>query len=258
MFTKFFKMHFKKAMQYKLNTLFLSISGILINLSEILAIFILFSNFSNVKYWGFYETMLIFGVITTVFSFIECFFRGYDEFDKVIKTGDLDRILVRPVNIYKQIFYNEIAFHKVGRIILGLALTIIAALNMSINWTFTKIVVLIAMFVGGSLVVMGIILITAGITVFSVERLEFLNVITQGTKEVGYYPLNIYNKWFQRIFTFVIPLACFNYLPMNYIIGAGTMPRIIYALSPLVGIVFIIPCFLFFAWSLKHYKSTGT
>ena len=258
MFSKFFKMHVKTTMQYKLNNVLLAFSSVLVSISEILAVYILFSNFANVKYWGFYETMLIFGIMCLVFAFVECFFRGFDEFDKIIKTGDLDRMLVRPVNIYKQIFYSKFAFYKVSRIILGITLCVIALLNMTITFTFAKIIVIIGMFVCGTFVILGLMLISAGITVFTVDRLEFMNVITDGTKEVGFYPLNIYNKWFQRFFTYVVPLACFNYLPMNYLLGMGSLPPIVYALSPLIGMLFIIPCFLFFAWSLKHYKSAGT
>lgn len=258
MFRKFFTMHVKTTMQYKLNTFLLMLSSVLVSASEILAVYILFANFANVKSWGFYEAMLVFGVITTVFAFVECFFRGFDEFDKIIKAGDLDRMLVRPVNVYKQIFYSNFAFYKLGRVILGLTLCIIALCNIGITFTLAKILVIFAMFICGILVILGLMFISAGITVFTIEKMEFIHIITNGTKEMGYYPLNIYNKWFQRFFTYVIPLACFNYLPMNYLLGIGNLPQIVYALSPLIGMLFIIPCFLFFAWSLKHYQSAGT
>ena len=45
----------------------LSVSACLISLGELLAIFVLFKNFKSVGYWGFYETALMFGVVTTSF-----------------------------------------------------------------------------------------------------------------------------------------------------------------------------------------------
>ena len=45
----------------------------------------MFKRFESVGYWGFYETALMFGIITTVFSFTECFGRGFDEFANIIK-----------------------------------------------------------------------------------------------------------------------------------------------------------------------------
>jgi ABC-2 type transport system permease protein len=108
------------------------------------------------------------------------------------------------------------------------------------------------------MVIWGVMLIGAGISVFSVENLEFINVFTNGAKEIAYYPINIYNKWLSRVFTFIVPVACFNYLPVSYLLGYGDLPRVVYALSPLLGMVFIVPCLMFFKWALKRYQSTGT
>lgn len=258
LYKKYVKMHMLSAMQYKLNIFLLSFSATLISISEIISVWLLFLNFESVGYWGFYETALMFGIVTTVFAFTEMFARGYDEFPNLIKEGSLDRFLVRPVNIHKQIFGSKIEFSKFGRVILGLVVCIIALCNLSIEWTVAKVFVLIMTFVCGCFVIWGLMLISAGISVFSVENLEFLNILTNGSKELCYYPINIYNKWLARFFTFVIPVACFNYLPISYIMGYGSLPPILTALSPLIGALFVIPCFLFFNWSLKKYQGTGT
>ena len=114
------------------------------------------------------------------------------------------------------------------------------------------------MFVCGCCVIWGVMLIGAGISVFTIENLEFINIFTNGAKELAYYPINIHNKWIARFFTFVIPIACFNYLPLSFIMGYGTLPQLVYALSPLIGLIFVIPCILFFNFSLKKYQGTGT
>lgn len=258
LYSKYVKMHRKSAFQFKANMLMLGFSSALISVGEILSIFILFSTFKKVGYWGFYEAALMFGIITTVYSFTECFARGFDEFANIIKTGNLDRILVRPVNIVYQIFGSKIEFSKLLRTALGIVVSIIAIINLNIVWTIPKVLVLIATYICGCCVILGVMMVGAGISVFTVENLEFLNIITNGSKELSYYPINIYNKWLSRIFTFIIPVACFNYLPISYLMGYGSLPKIIYALSPLFGCVFLIPCVIFFICSLKKYQSTGT
>ena len=258
LYNKYLKMHRRSAMQFKSNLLMLSFSSVLISLSEIFAIFLMFKRFESVGYWGFYETALMFGIITTVFSFTECFARGFDEFANLIKHGDLDRLMVRPVNIVYQIFGSKIEFSKVARVFLGLIVSIIAIVNLNIVWTFSKIAVLVLTYVCGCFVILGLMMVGAGISVFSVENLEFINIFTNGAKETAYYPINIYSKWLSRVFTFVIPVACFNYLPISYIMGYGSLPSVVYALSPLMGTVFLIPCLLFFLWALKRYQSSGT
>ena len=258
LYSKYVKMHRKSSFQFKANTIMLAISSILVSLGEIVAVYLLFRNFESVGYWGFYETALMFGIITSVYSFTECFARGFDDFANLIKHGELDRLMVRPINVVYQIFLSKMEFYKIPRSILGFVICGIALANLNISWTIAKVVVLILTFICGCCVILGVMMVGAGISVFTVENLEFVNIITNGTKEIAYYPVNIYSKWLSRIFTFIIPVAGFNYLPISFIMGYGSLPQILYALSPLMGVVFLIPCLIFFVCSLKKYQSTGT
>lgn len=251
-------MNMRSSMQYKANMWLLTFSQTIVVLGELLSIWIMFKQFKSVGYWGFYETALMFGIVIFVFSFAECFARGYDEFPKLIKNGTLDRLLVRPVNIHLQILGNQVELVKIGRILVGFIVILIALIKLSIAWTIWKVLVLIGTLLCGVVIITGIFMIGAGISVFSVENLEFINIMTNGGKELSFYPINIYNKWLARIFTFILPFACFNYLPISYLCGYGSLPPVIYALSPFIGMLFIIPCILFFNWSLKKYQSTGT
>lgn len=258
LYNKYFKMHTKSAFQYRLNMVLIAITQTVISLGELATVWLMFRQFKSVGYWGFYETLLMFGIITAVFSFAECFARGYDEFAKLIRTGGLDRLLVRPVNLHYQVFANTIEFSKLGRFVLGIVVSIIALAHLNIAWTIYKVLVLISVYVCGVLVITGIFMVGAGISVFTVENLEFINIITNGGKELSFYPINVYKKWLARIFTFILPFACFNYLPISYLMGYGSLPQFVYAISPLLGCLFIIPCVLFFNWCIKRYQSTGT
>ena len=251
-------MHLKTSAQYKANMVMLAISSMIISVSELLGIYMLFSRFETVGYWGFYEAALMFGAITAIYSFVECFARGFDEFANIIRAGELDRLLIRPVNIYYQIFGQKIEFSKIPKVVLGLTVCIVCLINMNVVWTFSKVAVLIAMFICGCCVIWGAMLIGCGISIYTIENLEFINIFTNGAKELAYYPINIHNKWIARFFTFIVPIACFNYLPLSYIMGYGVLPQIVYALSPLIGILFIVPCILFFNYSLKKYQGAGT
>ena len=89
LYRKYVKMHVKTSMQYRANMLMLSFSSCLISLGELFAVFIMFQNFKSVGYWGFYETSLMFGLVTAIYSFTECFARGFDEFAKIINNKNL-------------------------------------------------------------------------------------------------------------------------------------------------------------------------
>ena len=258
LYKNYLKMHIKSSFQYRYNMIFIAFNQVLINIGEVLAVYLLFQQFTLVAGWTFYQSLLMMGIVFTVFPFDECFARGYDEFPQLIQSGDLDRFLIRPVNIHYQIFGSKIEFTKIPRFLLGITISIIALVNINIDWNILKILVLIATYICGISVIFGLFVFSAGISIFTVENLEFINILTNGSKELAYYPINIYAKWLTRIFTYIIPIACFNYLPLSYILEIGTIPPWLCAISPLLGMLFLIPCVLFFNYSLHKYKSTGT
>ncbi len=257
MYRKYLSMHLKSSFEYRLNTLFIAFSQVLISIGEIIAIFLMFKKFNAIGTWGFYEVAFMFGVVTATYSVAECFGRGFDDFSTLIKQGTLDRLLVRPVNLKFQILCSKMEFSKLGRVIMGTIVCIISLCNMHIEWTFWKVVVMLGMLLCGVCVFLGTMIIGAGVSVFSVENLEFINIITNGSKEIAFYPLNVYSKWLTKVFTYILPVACFNYLPMTYILqGSAVSP--IYAIAPFLGMLFIIPCLLFFDWCVSKYQGAGS
>lgn len=258
LYFKYLKNHVKTAGQFKLNSVLMSISSAIVAIGELISIWILFQSFERVGYWGFYESCLMFGIITTTYSTSECFGRGFDQFSSLIQYGDLDRLLVRPVGIVYQIFGHKIEFSKMLRILVGIFASVIAIVNLGVNWTVSKIIVLIGTFACGICVTLGLIIIAAAVSVFTFDNTEFLNILTHGSKELSFYPIDIYNKWLSRIFTVIIPLGCFNYLPLSYIMGYGTVSPVLCALSPFIGCLFIIPCIILFKLCLKKYQGSGT
>lgn len=258
LYRKYFIMHIKSSFEYRLNILFIAFAQTLITVGELLAIYLMFQRFESVGGWGFYETLLMFGIVMTAFPMVECFFRGYDEFASLVKTGEFDRFLIRPVSIHYQIIGAKIELSKLGRVCIGILSSILAIINLNISWTFTKVLVLLSSYLCGICFVLGAFVLGAGISIYSIENLEFINIFTYGSKQLANYPINIYNKWLTRLFTFVLPVACFNYLPLSYIMEIGSIPPWLYAISPILGMLFLVPCFIFFNLSLKKYQSTGT
>lgn len=60
-----------------------------------------------------------------------------------------------------------------------------------------------------------------------------------------------------RFFTFIIPFGCINYLPLLYITGKAGQHGLFYMLTPLFGILFIVPCIFAWRFGVRRYLSTG-
>jgi ABC-2 type transport system permease protein len=99
-------------------------------------------------------------------------------------------------------------------------------------------------------------LLYAACSFFTLEGPGFFNVFTYGGRQFGRYPFSVYGKSVLRFLTFVIPLALFQYYPLLYLLDREQ--SVLYQFLPLIGLLFLIPCFAFFRFGLRRYRSVGS
>jgi len=258
LYFKYMGILLKSQMEYRVSLLMVLIGQFLISFTVFAGLYFLFERFGNISGWNLYEVALCFSIINVAFSFSECFIRGFDSFSKIIRLGEFDRLLLRPRSTVIQVMGSMLELSRIGRLLQGISIFVIAILNLNIHWTILKILLLILVFVSGVFVFSGIFIITATICFWTIQGIEVANILTHGGREFAQYPLSIYKKWFARFFTFIIPFGCVNYLPLMYILDKEQGSSIISLISPLYGITFIIPALFIWSIGVKHYKSTGS
>lgn len=249
-------LNLKSELEYRTSFIFSFISQIVIFFSYYFVILSLFSRFNNIKGFTLYEVLLCFAIIQFGYSFNEVFARGLDKFDDLIIQGGFDRLLLRPKSIIIQVLYNESDFVKTSRlfhaiIILGVALT-----HLNIEWSIMKVICLILMMVSATIIFFSIFLLAASYCFITVQGLEVRNVFTDGGKHMAQYPIGIFSKGFIYFFTFIIPYAFVNYYPLLYVLGKSN--NILYAFSPLLLFIYVIPCIIVFYLGVKRYSSVGS
>lgn len=252
----YLKMHLKSRMQYKISFTLSFISQILVFFTYYFIIIALFQKFNNIKGFTIYEVLLTFAVIQFGFAINETFARGIDHFDKLIVSGEFDRILVRPRSTLLQTLGYEIDYTKICKIIQAIIVLIIAIINLNITWDINKILTLIFMLLSSVFIFFGIFLLAASYCFITVQGLEVRNVFTDGGKHMAQYPIGIFNKGFIWFFTFIIPYAFVNYYPLLYLLGKTN--NNLYMYSPFLILVFLIPCFVAFKLGSKKYSSSGS
>ncbi|PEC48367.1 hypothetical protein COJ46_09830 [Bacillus sp. AFS077874] len=258
LYFKYLLILFKSQMEYRTSFLFLTIGQFLIPFSMFAGLYFLFERFGQIKGWTFYEVALCFAIIHMAFALSECFARGFDSFSSLVASGGFDRVLVRPRSTVIQVMGSKFEFTRVGRLFQSLIVLIWALNNLSIEWSSMKVVTIILMIISGGFIFTGIFILAATMCFWTIQGLEVVNIFTDGGREMAQYPLNIYQKWVTKFFTFVIPFGCVNYLPLMYILDKTEGKAYLYMLSPVVGIIFIIPCLLVWNIGVRHYRSTGS
>lgn len=255
-YIKQLQLHLKALLEYKASFISSFLSQVIIFFSYYFIILALFSKFDNIKGFTLYEVLLCFAVIQFGFAFNESFARGLDKFDNLIINGEFDRILLRPKNIILQIASYDSDFSKISRLLQAIIVLVIALINLKIKWSFLKATTLILMLLSAIVIFFSIFLLAASYCFVTVQGLEVRNVFTAGGKHMAQYPIGVFKKGFVYFFTFIIPYAFVNYYPLLYFLGKTNNK--LYAFSPLLVFLYLIPCFIIFYQGAKHYTSTGS
>ncbi len=252
----YISMHIKVYLEYKLNFFLTMIAQVLILCTELFVVYTLFDKFELLEEFNINYLFMIFSINWLGFSLAETFGRGFDEFKKLMKKGGFDILLIRPRNIFLQILGNDLAFHKIGRIIASSYLLVISTINLIPDLTIDKLLLIILMVLGDFIIITSLFILGAFVVFFTVEGLEFINVFTNGTKQVNEYPIGIYHKAIGIIFTFLIPIALCNYYPVEFLINKSN--SLIYFLMPCSSLILLGISVVIFNLGLKHYSSTGS
>jgi len=256
LYLKYFAMHLKGQMQYKLSFFMTALGQFLVSFTAFLGLYFMFSIFNSVDGFTYGQVLICFASVLMAFALGEIFGRGFDMFPRMLGNGEFDRALVRPRNIVFQILAWKLEFTRLGRLAQTEIVLCWAVPNCGVAWTGDKIVTLCLMIICGSIVFLGLFIVYAAFSFFTVEGLEFMNIVTDGGREFGRYPFSIYGQGVLRFLTFVIPLALIQYYPLLYLLDMKQ--DIFYMLTPLIGLLFLIPSYIFFRFGLSRYKSTGS
>lgn len=256
LYMKYFSMHIKSQMQYKTSFFFTTLGQFLVAFATFLSIQFLFARFDSVGGFSYEEVLICFSVMILAFSLSELIGRGFDRFPVLLGNGGFDRALVRPRNVVFQVLASQVEFSRLGRFVQAVAVLIYALPRSGIDWTWDKIMTLTLMVVCGSLLFFGLFVVYAAFSFFTIEGLEFMNVLTDGGREHGRLPFGVYGDGVLKFLTYIVPLALVQHYPLLYLVDREQ--SIFYALTPLLALVFLLPCYVFFRFGLRHYKSTGS
>jgi len=253
---KYFSIHLKSQMQHKTSFFFSVLGQFMVSFSVFMSLAFMFMLFDEVEGFSYQEVLIGFAVMMLAFSLGEMFGRGFDRFPVLLGNGSFDRALVRPRNIVFQVLAGTMDFTRLGRALNAVLVFIYVIPRSGVDWTWDKIITLALMIICGSLLFFGLFVLYAAISFFTIEGLEFMNIFTDGGREHGRLPFSVYGENVLRFLTFVIPLALVQYYPLLYLLGREE--SLFYAFTPVLALLFLIPCYGFFRFGLRRYKSTGS
>jgi len=258
LYLKYMMMGLRSQLIYRTSFILMCIGQFFVPFFIFIGLYLMFDRFDSLVGWTFGEVALLYGTIHMAFALAEALVRGFDSFPQLVKSGEFDRLLLRPVSTPLQVVGWKLEFTRIGRLLQGVLIFVWALSSLTIQWTVLKVICITGMVIGGFFIFSGLFIFFAAMAFWTIEGLEIANIFTDGGREMSQYPLTIYAKSIQRFFTFIVPFGVINTIPLNYLLDKQTLPGHFTAFIPYLGILFLLPALLFWNYGVKHYQSTGS
>lgn len=254
------RMNLQSAAQYRASFLMQNAAQFVMAGGEFLAVVVLMDRFSAAGQWAAQEIMFFWGVMQVTFALCECFGRGVSTFAYYVGSGDFDTMLLRPRALMQQVIAHRMDPRRLGVIVVGTGAIILACAQLHITWTLEKLGLTLMACLGGFFLILGLFLIEATVSFFSVRSIEMVNVLTYGGRTTCEYPVDIYPRPLRILFTWVAPFALSMHLPISHVLGKPLfdVPMALVWLAPLAGPLFFLLMTRVWYMGVKHYRSTGT
>lgn len=249
-------LNLKSQMQYRISFFLTTLGQFITAFTSFFGLYFIFSRINAIDDFTYEQVLLCFAVMMTAFSLGQMFGGGLAVFPRLLGNGEFDRALVRPRNIILQVLMPNMDFTRLGLLVQAVMVLCYAIPISGIAWTWEKILTLCLMILSGGALFFGLFLFKAACSFFTIQNLNFMNIFTYGAHQFGRYPFSVYGKSVLTFFTFVIPLALFQYYPLLYLLDRE--PNTLFMLLPIIALLFLIPCYAFFRFGLSRYKSTGS
>jgi ABC-2 type transport system permease protein len=248
-------------MLYPAAFLMVTVAQFLIITGVLGAMWALFDRFGEVRGWGFPDVALFFALANLTFALADTVNRGFEALGpEMIKTGDFDRLLVRPRSLALQVLGYELRLTRLGRMFQGffaLAIAVAAMPPLGVD----DILVLLFALAGGTALFSALLILQATLSFWTIESLEVANTLTYGGVEASRFPLDIYQPWFARFLIGIIPLGCVIYYPALYVLDRPDpfgAPAWFLPLAPLTGFIFLAVSLFVWTFGVRRYRSTGS
>ena len=201
--------------------------------------------------------MLLYGMAILSFGLAELTLRGVDYFPMLVRSGEFDRVLLRPRAALFQVCVLRFHLNRLNRVVCGALLMGFCLAAQGARPTAGNILMLVLAILGGMLCYDALLLIQAALAFFTVREMNVFNVFTHGSFQVVKLPPDQMPRWMRGAFSFLMPLLLFTYYPAGAVCGWGTPQPFGWLALPAGAVFFALACILW-RTGMRHYQSTGS
>jgi ABC-2 type transport system permease protein len=247
----------KRLLEYRTDFWVGFASTVIYQSMTLLFISVIFGVVGQLRGWAYYETILIYGFLTTSRFLSVAFLNMPWGLHGYIQSGALDTLLVRPADaMFQMIGNSSLSLGAMGHLAVGISAIVIALDKLDLAFRLWWVPYIILALVSGALVFFSLHMLIACIG-FWVINIRSLMYPVSWFCDFVQFPVTIYPLPIQVLLTWVLPYAMAGFYPAVYLIR-GDEYRVYGLIAPLSGFVLLRLTLAVWQFALKRYQSTGS
>jgi ABC-2 type transport system permease protein len=188
-----------------------------------LVVWMLLQRFETINGWSWPEIAFLYSLNLFTYALGASFtFSSMTSLDQLVIDGSFDKYLVKPLHPFFYLTANLFNLGYIAHILISGSVLWWSMMQISIHWTFIKLLYLLLTIVSGTFLQAAVIVII-GSLVFFFTRVQFLFQLYFRLKDFIAYPISIYGVIIQLVLTWVVPLAFINFYPSLFLLEKNQM-----------------------------------
>jgi ABC-2 type transport system permease protein len=222
---------------------------------------VIFAKTTNVAQWPEEQYLFFLGCFFALEGIIETFFMSNcAEFANLVRSGDLDFYLLRPIDEQFLVTCRDIDWSTAPNVLMGLGVMILALVQM--DWVFDplRLAAFGILFLCGTVLAYSFMVLLTSLSVWMIRNQNLMETWWLFTSLMR-YPREMYvGRWATPLglfFTFVVPVLLIINVPAHVMVKTLDEPWLIAFMIGTTVVLFLVSRW-FFRFSLVRYRSASS
>jgi ABC-2 type transport system permease protein len=247
-------------LQYRMNFVVWVAMGMVYQGTGFIFLWVVLARFQVLAGWTLGEVAFLYGLRLLAHGVTLLLFGYIFRLEFLVRQGDFDRYLVRPVPPLVQVITSRFPVGALGDFLGGLAIFLAATRLVAVDWSLLALAYLGLAIVGAALIEGGLKLGIAALTFRLLSSARLQLVVDNIFSLFGNYPLKLFDPPLQLLLAFGLPVAFVAYFPATVLLARtdelSVHPLVAY-LAPLAGVVWFSLAHWLWQHELQSYQSAG-
>ncbi len=248
--------YIKARMQYRADFIISSIGMFFSSLATLGVFWVILGSVPTLAGWSLMEMVFIYAFYMIAISPMQILFDHAWQIRFHIQQGTFLKYYFRPLNMMFYYMSEMFDLKGITQLIVGIGLLIYSSIQLQLDWTFTRVALLLITLFSAALVQISII-VAASCAAFWVTNSYPVLGLAWKLREFSPYPMTIFDGAFRFAFTYVIPIGFVAFYPSQIFLRPEDISPLIY-FSPLIGIGLFAVTYWIWTQGVNSYTGTGS